>query len=85
MVAKEVCSDRPKGQSGRDVRRIQCIIEASVLDEFPYLRTIKYTYLNFLHTFLLKLLMEESKSSTFLVQCLYKVLHETEFDVEGWK
>ena len=85
MVAKEVYNDGLKGQPDRELSRIQCIIKASVLDEFPYLGTIKYTCLKFLHAFLLKLLMEESKSSTFPVQCLYKVLHETEFDVDGWK
>ena len=83
VVAKKVCNDGLKGQPGREFNRIPCIIKASVLDEFPYLGTIKYTCLNFLHAFLLKLLMEESQSSTFPVQCLYKVLHESEFDVEG--
>ena len=78
MIAKEVYNDDLKGQPGREFSRIQCIIKANVLDEFPSLGTIKYA-------FSLKLLMEESKSSTFPVQCLYKVLHETDFDVEGWK
>ena len=85
MVAKEVCNDGLNGKPGIEFSRIQCIIKASGLDEFLYLGTIKYTCLNFLQTFLLKLLIEESKSSTFPVQCLYKVLRETEFDVDGWK
>ena len=84
MVAKEVCNGGLKGQPGREFSRIQCNIKASVLDEFPYLGTIKYACLNFLCDFLLKLPMEESKFATFPVQCLYKVLHETKFDVEGW-
>ena len=85
MVAKKVCNDGLKGKPGKEFSRIQGNIKASVLDEFPYLGTIEYTCLNFLYAFLLKLLNEESKFSTFPVQCLYKVLHETEFDVEVWK
>ena len=72
MVAKEVCNNRLNRQLGREFSRIQCIIKACVLDEFPYLWTIKYTCLKFLYVFLLKLLMEKSKSSTFSVQCLTK-------------
>ena len=72
------------GTTRQRVQQDSVHIKTSVLDEFPYLGTIKYTCLNFLHAFLLKLLMEESKFSIFRVQCLDKVLHETKFDVEGW-
>ena len=80
MVAKEVCNDEIKGQPSKEFIRIQCVIKAGVLGEFPYLGTIKYTWLKFLHAFPLKLLMEESKSSTFSIQCFYKALNEIKLD-----
>lgn len=73
VVAKKVFNDWLKERPSKEFNRIQCIIKT---DEFPYLRIIKYTCLKSLHVFSLKRLMEESKSSTFPDQCLYKVLHE---------